>query len=74
MAFITADHGNAEVMEDEEGRVHVAHTTNLVPFIAVGLGDVTMRSEGTLADIAPTVLGVFGIDQVEGMRGKSLML
>ena len=74
VAFITADHGNAEVMEDDEGRVHVAHTTNLVPFIAVGLGDVTMRSEGTLADIAPTVLGVFGIDQVEGMRGKSLML
>ncbi len=73
VAFITADHGNAEIMIDDNDKQHVAHTTNLVPFVVVGLGDVSIRNEGTLADIAPTILGVFGIDKIDKMKGFNLL-
>ena len=53
-AFITADHGNAEKMMNPDGTPFTAHTTNVVPFVAVGCGDVKLREGGCLADIAPT--------------------
>jgi 2,3-bisphosphoglycerate-independent phosphoglycerate mutase len=73
ISFITADHGNAEVMIDVEGSMHVAHTTNLVPFIVTDLIAEILLPMGTLADIAPTVLKVFGIEKVQGMSGESLI-
>lgn len=72
VSLITADHGNAEVMIDTEGAMHVAHTTNLVPFIVTDTS-ATVRSMGTLADIAPTVLKLFGVEEVGGMTGSSLL-
>ncbi len=73
--FITADHGNAETMADENGNPHTAHTLNPVPFIMVddARRDQGLR-EGVLGDIAPTLLEVMGIAQPEEMTGKSLMV
>jgi len=70
-AFITADHGNAEVNVDPmTGEKHTAHTTNMVPAI-VTLPGGTMRN-GSLADIAPTVLTLMGLPVPPAMTGKSL--
>ena len=80
--LITADHGNAEVMQGEDGRPWTAHTTNPVPVILVegekrklpGHGtDVQLRSEGGLADIAPTLLEILDLPMPEHMRGRSLI-
>ena len=73
ISFITADHGNAEVMIDSAGAIHVAHTTNLVPFIVTDKDVEILRPMGTLADIAPTVLKLFGVDKVAGMSGTSVL-
>ena len=72
-AFLTADHGNADQMADENGAPFTAHTTNPVPFVAIGFGDVTLRSGGRLADIAPTMLQAMGLPQPEEMTGRSLL-
>ena len=74
--FICADHGNAEKMIDyETGEPHTAHTTNPVPFILVNYDkDVTVREGGCLADIAPTLLEILGLEQPEEMTGKSLIV
>ncbi|MBC7767076.1 2,3-bisphosphoglycerate-independent phosphoglycerate mutase [Arenimonas sp.] len=72
VSLITADHGNAEVMIDSNGAMHVAHTTNLVPFIVTDV-NATVRAMGTLADIAPTILKLCGVGHVEGMSGKSIV-
>lgn len=69
---ITADHGNIEKMVDEQGNPHTAHTTNIVPFILVGEGEYKLHS-GKLADIAPTMLALLGIDKPKLMTGKSLI-
>ena len=75
VAFITADHGNADKMYEEDGSPFTAHTTNPVPFIAVGLGDCKMvESGGVLADIAPTMLKAMGLEQPAEMTGKSLVI
>ena len=72
--IITADHGNAETMLDEEGHVHTAHTTNPVPLILVGSDRRDHKlNQGILGDIAPTVLELMGISQPEEMTGKSLL-
>jgi 2,3-bisphosphoglycerate-independent phosphoglycerate mutase len=72
--LITADHGNLEVMEDKAtGQPHTAHTTDPVPFIVVG-EKVALRDAGCLADVAPTVLQLMGIDQPKEMTGTSLLL
>jgi 2,3-bisphosphoglycerate-independent phosphoglycerate mutase len=72
-AVITADHGNAEEMLDEDGVTpHTAHSTNPVPFIVVGR-DVSLRSGGRLCDIAPTLLELMGIVQPKDMTGTSLI-
>ena len=72
VAFITADHGNADKMYESDGSPFTAHTTNPVPFIVVGL-DCELREGGVLADIAPTMLKVMGLEQPEEMTGKSII-
>lgn len=71
---ITADHGNAETMVDEEGNPHTAHTCDRVPFVLVDETRGTARLRpGILADIAPTVLEILGLPKPEEMTGKSLL-
>lgn len=74
--FICADHGNAEKMIDyETGEPHTAHTTNPVPFILVNYDDAyTLREGGCLADIAPTLIEIMGMEQPKEMTGKSLLI
>ena len=71
IAIITADHGNAEKMLDEEGRPFTAHTTNLVPIILCK--DEYTLHDGALCDVAPTMLELLGLDQPSEMTGKSLI-
>lgn len=74
LLMITADHGNAETMLEENGKIHTAHTTNPVPFILAGepYRQAGLR-EGILGDIAPTILQVMGLNQPAQMTGKSLL-
>lgn len=71
--LLTADHGNAEVMADEAGAPHTAHTTNEVPFVVINGGDIKLKEDGALCDVAPTILKIMGIEQPEEMTGKSLI-
>jgi 2,3-bisphosphoglycerate-independent phosphoglycerate mutase len=71
--LLTADHGNAEVMADEAGAVQTAHTTNEVPFVVINAGDIELKDDGALCDVAPTVLQLMGIDQPTEMTGQSLI-
>jgi 2,3-bisphosphoglycerate-independent phosphoglycerate mutase len=73
--LITADHGNCEQMLDyESGQVHTQHTTELVPFVYVGDKTVSMQAEGgKLADVAPTMLTLMGLEQPKEMTGNSLL-
>ena len=75
-ALITADHGNADKMFDENGKPFTAHTTNLVPFILVSeeFKNCDLREGGILADIAPTLLEVMGEEIPAEMTGKSLIV
>lgn len=73
VALITADHGNADKMLEADGSPFTAHTTNPVPFIVVG-EDCKLREGGVLADIAPTILQVMGLEQPAEMTGKSLIV
>jgi 2,3-bisphosphoglycerate-independent phosphoglycerate mutase len=70
--IITADHGNGECMFLDDGSPMTAHTTNPVPLIICGVGDVEIRKGGKLSDIAPTMLKILGIDQPAEMTGISL--
>ncbi|MCT8975901.1 2,3-bisphosphoglycerate-independent phosphoglycerate mutase [Clostridium sp. CX1] len=73
-AFITADHGNAEQMIDySTGKPMTAHTTDPVPFLYVAAEAKPLRDGGILADIAPTMLQVMGLDKPTEMTGKSLI-
>ncbi len=72
IAMITADHGNAEQMQEPDGAPMTAHTTNLVPFILCGAG--TELRPGRLADIAPTILDVMGLACPPEMDGKTLIV
>ena len=75
--LVTADHGNAECLHDDEGdQPHTAHTLNPVPCLLVGAayeGQKTLLRNGVLADIAPTLCVIMGIDQPPEMTGKSLL-
>lgn len=71
--FITADHGNADQMENVDGSPMTAHTTNLVPVIAVGCSQ-NMRAGGALCDLAPTLLSLLALPQPTEMTGKSLFI
>ncbi len=71
--IITADHGNAETMIDPVTKgPHTYHTTNPVPFILVNHGEVRLRRDGALKDVAPTVLGILGLEQPPQMKGRDL--
>lgn len=71
--LITADHGNAEQMQDHStGQSHTAHTSELVPFIYVGR-DATARDGGTLSDVAPTMLHLLGIKPPPEMTGTPIV-
>lgn len=74
--FICADHGNAEQLIDEEtGEPFTAHTTNPVPFILVNADPAyRLREGGCLADIAPTLIEMMGLEQPAEMTGKSLIM
>jgi len=73
--LITADHGNAELMIDPAtGGPHTAHTTNPVPFLVVAENarQFTLKPDGSLRDISPTLLGMLGVDEPKEMTGKDL--
>jgi 2,3-bisphosphoglycerate-independent phosphoglycerate mutase len=72
--LITADHGNAEKMVDDDGGPHTAHTSNLVPFILVD-DEIksSLRPNGKLADIAPTICELMGLEIPSEMDGASLL-
>ncbi len=73
-ALITADHGNAERMQNPTtGQPHTAHTSNVVPFIYVGRDAVPDKSQGSLADVAPTMLYLMGLEAPNNMSGHTLM-
>ena len=73
VSLITADHGNADRMLDEDGVTpYTAHTTSLVPFYIVG-ADVKLR-DGRLADIAPTMLDLMGLEKPAEMDGETLIV
>lgn len=75
-AVITADHGNADKMLDDDGEPFTAHTTNIVPLIVVGekFKDVKLYDGGRLCDIAPTLLDMMNIEIPKEMTGKSLII
>jgi 2,3-bisphosphoglycerate-independent phosphoglycerate mutase len=70
--LITADHGNADHMLEPDGSPNTAHSLNPVPVIVTVPG-LTLREGGALADVAPTLLAMLGIDQPEAMTGRSLI-
>ncbi len=73
-ALITADHGNAEQMSDpESGQAHTAHTCNPVPLIYVGRTATPDDTRGSLADVAPTMLYLMGLEKPSTMSGRALM-
>jgi 2,3-bisphosphoglycerate-independent phosphoglycerate mutase len=73
VCLVTADHGNAETMLEADGvSPHTAHTTNPVPLVLTADG-VELRDAGTLADLAPTVLGLLGCGVPAAMTGRSLV-
>ena len=69
---ITADHGNADHMLEDDGSVNTAHSLSPVPFL-VTAGTESLDGEGILADVAPTALELLGIVQPEQMTGRSLL-
>lgn len=73
--LITADHGNAEQMQDENGEPFTAHTINPVWFVLVDNSrkNISLREGGRLADVAPTMLKMLGLAQPEEMTGESLL-
>lgn len=73
MIIMTADHGNAEQMIDyKTGEPHTAHTTNIVPLVLIGVEGVQLKS-GKLADLAPTMLELMGLQKPEEMTGESII-
>ena len=71
--LLTADHGNADKMVDEDGTPFTAHTTNPVPFCVIN-HPCQLREGGRLADIAPTMLKILGLEQPAEMTGESIIL
>ena len=73
-AIVTADHGNCELMRNPDGSPNTAHTTNLVHYIyvAANAGEYRMK-DGILADVAPTLLELLGMEKPANMTGHSLL-
>jgi 2,3-bisphosphoglycerate-independent phosphoglycerate mutase len=73
-AIVTADHGNCELMRNPDGSPNTAHTTNLVHFVYVGRDAKKFRcNDGILADVAPTLLFMLGMEKPSEMTGKNLL-
>jgi 2,3-bisphosphoglycerate-independent phosphoglycerate mutase len=72
VCLVTADHGNADHMLEPDGSPNTAHSLNPVPFVVTREG-LTLRDEGILADVAPTVLDLLGVEQPEAMTGESMI-
>ena len=73
--LLTADHGNCEIMWDQaEATPHTAHTSNPVPLILVNGNSNTCLAAGRLADLAPSILAMMGVDQPDQMTGRSLLI
>ena len=70
--LVTADHGNADFVMNADGSPNTAHSLNPVPFIVVS-EDIKSVKDGVLADVAPTILKIMGVDQPAAMTGKSLI-
>jgi 2,3-bisphosphoglycerate-independent phosphoglycerate mutase len=70
--LVTADHGNADEMLEADGSPDTAHSLNPVPFV-VTAGAEALDGEGILADVAPTVLALLGIEAPSEMTGRSLV-
>ena len=72
---MTADHGNCELMIDPKTKIkHTSHTTNLVPFAVYGADkNIKLRKDGRLADVAPTILSLMGLDQPSEMTGINMI-
>jgi 2,3-bisphosphoglycerate-independent phosphoglycerate mutase len=70
--IVTADHGNADEMLEEDGSPDTAHSLNPVPFV-VTAGAAALDGEGILADVAPTALALLGLEQPRAMTGRSLL-
>ena len=70
--LITADHGNAEHLLEDDGSPNTAHSTNPVPLIVTRPG-LTLREAVILGDVAPTVLQLLGLDQPDALTGRSLI-
>lgn len=75
-AIVTADHGNADKMIDEDGNPFTAHTTNIVPFIVVGekFKGKKLKNGGKLCDVAPTLLSMMDVEKPAEMTGESLII
>lgn len=72
--FVTADHGNIEEANKPDGSPHLSHTTNPVPFLVLDRGAAPARPrDGSLADVAPTLLEALGVDKPAAMTGASLL-
>ncbi len=72
--ILTADHGNADCMSDEEGNTVTAHSLNPVPFLVISKDPVCLMEGGVLADVAPTLLDLIGIEKPVEMTGQSLLI
>ena len=72
VCVVTADHGNADHMLEDDGSPNTAHSMNPVPLVvSAGVGE--LREDGTLADVAPTIVGLLGLEQPDEMTGSSLI-
>jgi 2,3-bisphosphoglycerate-independent phosphoglycerate mutase len=71
--LVTADHGNADIMKDEQGRPHTAHTHSPGPLIYIGPRAIKLSEGGALCDIALTLLELMGLKQPKEMTGRSLV-
>ncbi len=71
--LVIADHGNSDIMVNKDGSPHTAHTTNMVPVILVQNEPGLSIKDGKLADVAPTLLQLMGLDQPSEMTGISLL-
>ncbi len=74
VCVVTADHGNADHMLNEDGSPNTAHSLNPVPFVVTSEQPIELADGGVLADVAPTVLELLGIEQPEAMTGRSLIV
>ncbi len=72
--LLTADHGNADKMMNEDGTPFTAHTTNVVPCLIAGCGDLELRKDGVLSDLIPTMFEIMQLAQPAEMTGESLIV